>query len=157
MKRPGRTIALTITIVCAIVGAAASITPSMAFRSKSGVIQYTYALSLVFAPALWAVMAIAAGRALRMPTAGRLRLVAAVTFVALAVFMGIKWLRKPWFDIDGQFVIVSQRTMDAYLVCVAVAAVVALYLAVMAKRIAVVPSTVPRASMLSDNALSQTR
>jgi hypothetical protein len=149
MQRAGRTIALAGTIVCAVAGAVAAIEPSMAFRSKSGVIKYTYGLSLVIAPALWAVMAaIAAAHALRSPTPRRLIVAAVSTIVAMPLLLGIRVARLPWFDIDSQFVLLSPWAIHTYLGCVAVAMGIAIYLATMARRIGVPPSAIPRAAAI---------
>ena len=148
MKRASCSIALGGMIACAIAGAVASIEPSMAFRSKSGVIQYTYGLSVVIAPALWALIAIAATRALRSPTPRRLVVVAIVMMAAMPLLLGIRMAREPWFDIDDQFVLLSPRAIHTYLACVAVATGIAIYLATMAHRIGVTPPAIPRAAAI---------
>jgi drug/metabolite transporter (DMT)-like permease len=148
MQRAGRTIALVGTIACSIAGAIAAIEPSMAFRSKHGVIQYTYGLSVVVAPVLWAVMAIVAARALRSPTPRRLAATGITTILAMPFLFGIHVLREPWFDIDNQFVVLSPWAIELYSGCLAVATGISIYLVTMAHRIGVTPSAIPRAAAI---------
>jgi hypothetical protein len=148
MQRAGRTIALVGTIACSIAGALAAIEPSMAFRSKHGVIQYTYSLSLVVAPALWAVMAIVAMRALRSPTPRRVVSTGITTILAMPFVFGIHVLHKPWWDIDNQFVVLSPWAIQLDAGCMAVATGIAIYLVAMAHRIGVPPPALPRAAAI---------
>jgi hypothetical protein len=144
-------VALFGMIACAVGGAVSSVAPSMAFRSKSGIVLYEYGLSIAVAPVLWSAMLIVAVRALRLPSPRRLAIVAATTMGSWPLLLGIRALRVPVFDIDDQFVMLSPWAIYAYAVCVAASTGSAIFLARMAKRIgigAVLPALPPPASAI---------
>ncbi len=133
--------ALVGIIGCAVAGAVASAFPSMAFRSKSGVIMYSYALSSYVGLVLWAVVLVVAVAAWRQPSPRRLAAVAVAAIGAWPVLLAIRAINEPWFDLDDQFVMLSSAAIGTYVLCMAVATGLALYLATAATRIGMRPVT----------------
>jgi hypothetical protein len=130
---------LVLIAIAALSGTVAACFPSMGFLSKSRILRYEYSLSVVIAPAAFAVIGILVVHALRSLSVRRVSIVAAATLLAWPFLVAIRVLREPWFDIDEQFVLLAPWAIYFYVVSLAVASVGALALLVTCHRLVVLP------------------
>lgn len=144
-------VVLVLLAGCSIAGAIASVVPSMAYRSRSGDILFEYGLSGLVAPTLWAAILGASISAIIVPSPRRLVLASGAGLVGWPLFLGIRVLREPLFDLDDQFLLLVPWIVQLYVVAALVASGLAIALAFVAARVAAEPvmQMPPKASVVS--------
>jgi hypothetical protein len=131
--------ALVLLAGCSIVGAITSAVPSMAYRSKGGDILYEYGLSILVAPTLWAAILGTSMSAIMVPSPRRLALASGAGLVGWPLFVAIRVLREPLFDLDNQFALLAPWIVQLYVVAASVASGLAVALTFGAARLAAEP------------------
>lgn len=135
-RKWGHTALLGGLVAASIVGAVASIIPSMAWHTKSGQLEREYAMSVIVAPALWATILIGALRAFAVNSPRRRVLAGVIAIGAWPILIAIRALREPFIDLDNQFAIIAPHVIELYVGAVSVVGGIGLVIAV----------TVPRAN-----------
>lgn len=143
---------------CSIAGAIASVFPSMAFRPEGENVTYEYGLSRIIAPAVWAIILGACVAAILRPTPRRFALAAVGGILAWPVFLCIRALREPWFDLDDEHVVLEPWALQLYVVAAVLTSGLAFGLRFVAARAAARPVlSPPRASVISPGRASAAR
>lgn len=125
------------------VGVVAARTTSMAFRSKSGVIEYSYGVSRAIAPALFTVIALLGVAALQRPSLRRLTSVVGAAAAAWPFLVAIRAAHVPLFDLDNQEVTLAPWALSLYSASVALVAGLALALNLVVRSLAARPPVAP--------------
>jgi hypothetical protein len=139
-------------VAVSVTGIVGSRTPAMAWRSKSGIIQYSFSLSHFIAPALWSALAVLAVAAAHRPSLRRLASLIIAGVVAWPFLLAIRALRVPLFDIDDQYVELAPWALDLYSASVALVAGLAIALNLVVRSLAARPPVAPpppRAALVS--------
>jgi hypothetical protein len=140
---------LVLLVGCSIAGAIASVFPSMAFRPEGENVIYEHGLSRSIAPALWTVILGACIAAIVRPTPRRFALAAGSGVLAWPLFLGIRALREPWFDIDDEHVVLAPWALQLYVGAALLASGLALGLAFVSARAAARPVPLPAKAFVS--------
>lgn len=139
---------LLVIPVASVVGAVAAREPCMGYVVRPGVVEHARALSLVIAPAAFAVIGLVAVRALLAPSLRRIAMVVMATFVCWPVLIATRAMSEPLIDFDPEreFLVVAPWAIYAYAAAAGITSLAAIALMRRANQLATLP-VLPRAQL----------